>query len=185
VLPQHLTFTAPECYERLGSLVQMNPPIREARHQEALWQAINQGLVDVLGSDHAPHTLAEKQKPYPACPSGLTGVQTMVPLMLDHVHHGRLTLERLVDLTSAGPARVLGVAGKGRIALGYDADFTIVDLKKQQTIENSWIVSKSGWTAYDGMRVTGWPVATIVRGNIVMREGSLANQPQGQQVRFI
>lgn len=182
--PQHLTLAAPECYERLGTLAQMNPPIRDARHREALWAAIAGGIVDVLGSDHAPHTLAEKDLPYPASPSGMTGVQTLVPIMLNHVAEGRLGLERLVDLTSAGPARIFGIAGKGRIAIGYDADFTVVDLKAERTITNDWIASRCGWTPFDGKRVTGWPVATILRGHTVMRDGQLLGQPGGEPIRF-
>ena len=184
VLPQHLTLAAPECYQRLGTLAQMNPPIREARHRDALWRAVNDGVVDCIGSDHAPHTLEEKARPYPRSPSGLTGVQTLVPVMLDHVAHGRLTLPRFVELTSAGTQRVFGVAGKGRIALGYDGDLTIVDLKARRRIENKWIASKTGWTAFDGMDVTGWPKATIIRGRIVMRDDELLAAPIGQAVRF-
>ena len=184
VLPQHLTLSAPEAYERLGSLAQMNPPIRTAIHREALWQAVRDGIVDCIGSDHAPHTLEEKQRPYPQSPAGLTGVQTLVPLMLDHVNAGRLTLQRFVDLTSAGPARIFGVAGKGRIALGYDADFTIADTKAKRTISNDWIASKSGWTPYDGQTVTGWPIATVVRGLVVMRNDELIGRPIGALARF-
>ncbi|MGE5477842.1 MAG: dihydroorotase [Bacteroidales bacterium] len=182
--PQHLTLAAPECYERLGTYAQMNPPIREAHHRDALWRAINDGTVDVLGSDHAPHTREEKDKPYPQSPSGMTGVQTLVPLMLDHVNAGRLSLERFVDLTSAGPARIYNLAGKGRIALGYDADFTLVDMKAERVITNQWIVSRCGWTPFDGTRVTGWPVGTIVRGNPVMMDGTLVGDPIGKPVRF-
>jgi dihydroorotase len=184
VLPQHLTLTAPECYERLGTLAQMNPPIRDKRHQDALWQAIREGVVDVLGSDHAPHTLEEKAKPYPQSPSGLTGVQTMVPLMLNHVAEGRLSLQRMVDLLSTSQARVFGIVGKGRIAKGYDADFTIVDLNVTRTIENKWIASKVGWTPFDGMTVRGWPVMTIIRGQLVMRDDALLGTPIGQPMRF-
>ena len=184
VLPQHLTLAAPECYERLGTLAQMNPPIREARHRDALWAAINAGIVDCIGSDHAPHTLEEKARPYPRSPSGLTGTQTMVPLLLDHMAQGRLTLQRFVDLTSAGAARIFGIAGKGRIAVGYDGDFTVVDIKAKRTITNKWIASRTGWTAFDGMTVTGWPIATIVRGHIVMRDDALLNKPVGEAVRF-
>ncbi|MGE4061970.1 MAG: dihydroorotase [Rhodospirillaceae bacterium] len=184
VLPQHLTLAAPECYQRLGTLAQMNPPIREARHRDALWKAIADGIVDCVGSDHAPHTREEKARPYPRSPSGLTGVQTLLPLMLNHVAEGRLTLQRLVDLTSAGPARIFGIAGKGRIAVGYDADFTVVDLKAKRTIANDWIASKAGWTAFDGMEVTGWPEATIVRGNVVMRDDEVQGRPIGAPVRF-
>jgi dihydroorotase len=184
VLPQHLTLAAPECYERLGTLAQMNPPIRDARHREALWRAVADGVVDCIGSDHAPHTLEEKARPYPRSPSGLTGVQTLVPIMLDHVAAGRLTLQRFVELTTAGTQRVFGVANKGRIALGYDGDLTIVDLKARREITNKWIASKSGWTPFDGMTVTGWPKATIVRGHIVMREDEVLGTPKGAVVRF-
>ena len=172
--PNHLTLTAPEAYERLGALAQMNPPVRDEGHREGIWRGLTQGIVDVLGSDHAPHTLEEKQNAtYPNTPSGMTGVQTLVPVMLDHINKGRLSLARFVDLTSAGPQRIFGIARKGRIAAGYDADFTIVDLKKQMTITNDWIASKCGWTPYDGVSVTGWPVGTMVRGKVVMWEGEL------------
>jgi len=182
--PQHLTLAAPECYERLGTYAQMNPPIREAHHREALWKAVSEGLVDVIGSDHAPHTREEKNKTYPNTPSGMPGVQTLAPILLDHVNAGRLSLERFVDLTSAGAARIFGIAGKGRIAKGFDADFTIVDLKKKRKIENSWIASKCGWTPFDGMETTGWPVATIIRGKAVMRDHALTQASQGQPLRF-
>ncbi|GAB5478473.1 MAG: dihydroorotase [Marinobacter nauticus] len=185
VTPHHLTMAAPECYQRLGSLAQMNPPVREQRHQDALWQAIREGTVDVIGSDHAPHTLEEKAKPYPQSPSGMTGVQTLLPVMLDHVHNGRLTLQRLVDLTSAGPARIFGLEGKGRIALGYDADLTIVDLSAQRTITNDWIASRSGWTPYDGKKITGWPIHTVIRGHVVVREEQLEGAPRGKTIQFL
>ena len=155
-----------------------------ARHRDGLWRGVQQGVVDVLGSDHAPHTLEEKAKPYPQSPSGMTGVQTTAPLLLDFVNAGRLTLARFVDLTSAGPARIFGIAGKGRVAVGYDADFTIVDLKRRETITNDWVASRVGWTPYDGREVTGWPVGTFVRGKKVMWEGELITPSQGQPVRF-
>ena len=183
--PQHLTLAAPECYERLGTYAQMNPPIRESRHREALWRAVREGLVDVIGSDHAPHTREEKEKTYPDTPSGMPGVQTLVTILLDHVNAGRMSLERFVDLTSAGAQRLFGIASKGRIAKGYDADFTIVDLKKKQKIENSWIASKCGWTPFDGMETTGWAVATIIRGKTVMRDRALTLASQGEPIRFV
>jgi len=183
--PQHLTLAAPECYERLGTYAQMNPPIRDARHREALWKAVNEGLVDVIGSDHAPHTREEKDKVYPDTPSGMPGVQTLATILLDHVNAGRMTLERFVDLTSAGAARIFGIASKGRISLGFDADFTIVDLKKKRKIENSWIASRCGWTPFDGMTTTGWPVATIIRGKTVMRDHALVLPSQGAPLRFV
>ncbi len=185
VTPHHLTLAAPECYERLGTRAQMNPPVREARHREALWRAVASGLVDVLGSDHAPHLPEEKAKDYPASPSGMPGVQTLVPVMLDHVNAGRLSLQRFVDLMCEGPHRLFQIAGKGRIAQGYDADFTVVDLKARRTITNEWIASRCGWTPYDGMPVTGWPVMTIVRGRPVMREDEILGPAPGRPMRFM
>jgi dihydroorotase len=185
VTPHHLTLEAPECYERLGTRAQMNPPVRGGEHRAAIWHGLQQGVVDVLGSDHAPHTLDEKAGTYPATPSGMTGVQTLVPLMLDHVNAGRLSLLRFVDLTSAGPARLFGIASKGRIAAGYDADLTVVDLKRRATIANSWIKSRAGWTPYDGMAVTGWPVGTFVRGARVMWDDELIDAARGEAVRFL
>lgn len=185
VLPHHLTLCAPECYERLGTLAQMNPPVRDRAHREGLWRALREGVVDVIGSDHAPHTRDEKGRPYPQSPSGMTGVQTLLPVMLDHVHQGRLSLARLVDLTSAGPARVFGIEGKGRIAVGYDADLTLVDLKARRTIRNEWIASLCGWTPYHGMEVTGWPVATVIRGHVVVRDEVLVGEARGEPVAFL
>lgn len=182
--PHHLTLEAPDCYEVLGTYAQMNPPVRDASHRAAIWAALQSGVVDVLGSDHAPHTREEKDHAYPGSHSGMTGVQTLVPIMLDHVAKGRLSLERLVDLTSAGPQRLFGIRTKGRIAVGYDADLTVVDLKRTHTIENEWIASRCGWTPYDGVTVTGWPVGTVVRGERVMWEGSLVAEATGQPVRF-
>ncbi|HEV7286246.1 MAG TPA: dihydroorotase [Kaistia sp.] len=182
--PHHLTLSSDD-YARLGTLLQMNPPIRDARHRTGVWKGVAQGIIDVLGSDHAPHTLEEKAKPYPASPSGMTGVQTLVPIMLDHVNAGRLTLERLADLTSAGPARIFGMARKGRIAVGYDADLTIVDMKRRETITNKWIASRAGWTPYDGKRVIGWPVGTVVRGRRVMWDGEITEPSIGEPIQFL
>ncbi len=183
--PQHLTLAAPECYERLGAYAQMNPPIRDARHRDALWKAVGEGLIDVIGSDHAPHTRAEKDKTYPDTPSGMPGVQTLATILLDHVNAGRMSLERFVDLTASSAARIFGIAGKGRIALGYDADFTIIDLKKKRKIENSWIASRCGWTPFDGMTTQGWPIATIIRGRTVMRDHALTQASVGEAIRFV
>ncbi|WP_412058390.1 dihydroorotase [Bartonella sp. DGB2] len=179
----HLTLSA-DYYQCLGTLAQMNPPVRESRHRDGLWYGIQQGIVDVLGSDHAPHRLEEKAKPYPASPSGMTGVQTTVPIMLDHVNAGRLSLLRFVDLTSHGPQRVFGIKGKGRLAVGYDADLTIVDLKHEAVLENSQMATKVGWTPYNGKRVKGWPVGTIIRGKRVMWEGELITPSIGEPIAF-
>ena len=184
VTPHHLTLSADD-YTRLGTRLQMNPPVRDDAHREAIWAALNSGIVDVLGSDHAPHTLEEKAKPYPHSPSGMPGVQTLVPVMLDHVNKGRLSLERFVDLTSHGPGRIFGIAGKGRIAQGYDADFTIVDMQRTETITNNWIESRCQWTPYHGMTVKGWPVGTIVRGRRVMWHGEIQGEAAGQPIRFM
>ena len=183
VLLNHLTQTD-EAYDRLGGYAVMNPPIRDARHMEAAWAAVADGTVDVVGSDHAPHSRAAKERPWPDGAAGLTGVQTIVPLMLDHVSAGRLSLSRLVDLMCAGPARVYGVVGKGRLAAGYDADFTLVDMGKARTIEESWIASPCGWTPFAGHRCQGWPVGTIIRGAPVMREDEVLGAPRGTAVRF-
>jgi dihydroorotase len=185
VTPNHLTLVAPECYERLGTFAQMNPPVRDASHLAGIWAGITDGTVDVLGSDHAPHTAEEKHHPYPESHSGMTGVQTLVPLMLDHVNSGRLTLERFVDLTSAGPQRIFGMIGKGRIAVGYDADLTIVDMGRKEIITNGWIQSRSQWTPYDGVQVKGWPVGTFVRGRRVMWQGEIEAKAAGAPVRFL
>jgi dihydroorotase len=185
VLPNHLTLAAPDAYERLKGKAQQNPPIRDAHHRAALWEAVRNGLVDILGSDHAPHTVEEKAKPYPQSPSGTPGVQTLVPVMLTHVAEGRLSLERFVDLTSAGPQRVFQLAGKGRIALGYDADLTLVDLAARRSITDAQQASKAGWTPFDGMVAKGWPLATIVRGQVVMREDELVTKAAGAPIRFL
>ncbi|MDP6604357.1 MAG: dihydroorotase [Rhodospirillales bacterium] len=184
VTPLHLTFAAPEAYTRLGSRVQTNPPVRTEVHRDALWAAIRDGLCDVIASDHSPHTLDEKARPYPESPSGTPGVQTLVPVMLDHVHAGRLSLARFVELVSAGPARVFEIVGKGQIECGYDADFAVVDLGAKRTIEDDWIASRVGWTPFAGMHVTGWPVYTVIRGNIVMAEDAAVGEPAGQPLRF-
>jgi dihydroorotase len=183
--PAHLTLAAPDCYERLGTFAQLNPPVRDATHRAGLWHGLAQGVIDSVGSDHSPHTRAEKAHPYPKTHSGMPGVQTLVPLMLDHVNAGRLSLQRFVDLTSAGPARIFGIARKGRIAAGYDADLTVVDLKRRATITDGWIASRAGWSPYNGVSVAGWPLGTFVRGHKVMWEGELTAPSQGERVQFL
>jgi len=185
VTPQHLTLEAPEAYERLKAFAQMNPPIREARHVAGLWKGVDQGLFDVLGSDHAPHTREEKARPYPQSPSGMPGVQTLVPIMLNHVAEGRLSLERFIDMTSHGAQRIFAIANKGRMAVGWDADFTIVDLNAEREITEDWVASKCGWSPFTGKTVKGWPMATIIRGQAVMRDGELTASGIGKPVRFM
>jgi dihydroorotase len=184
VTPHHLTLDE-TAYARLGTYAQMNPPVRDAKHREAIWGGVSNGVADILGSDHAPHTREEKDHPYPDSHSGMTGVQTLVPTMLDHVNAGKLSLQRFVDMTSAGPNRLFGIANKGRIAVGYDADLTIVDMKRRETITNDWVQSRAGWTPYDGVAVTGWPVGTVVRGHRVMWQGELVTPAVGRPMRFL
>ncbi|MEM1289753.1 MAG: dihydroorotase [Pseudomonadota bacterium] len=183
VTPHHLTLSSDD-YASLGTYLQMNPPVRDKQHQHGIWWGVGHGVADVIGSDHAPHTRAEKQAEYPASPSGMPGVQTLVPIMLDHVAAGRLSLARFVDMTSHGPQRLFGLAEKGRIAVGYDADLTIVDLKQAWKISDDWIASRCGWTPYDGKDVKGRPVGTIVRGKKVMWEGQLVAGEGGEAARF-
>lgn len=185
VLPQHLTLFAPDCYDKLGTYAQQNPPIREKHHMERIWQAVLDGTVDVIGSDHAPHTKEEKNKPYPSSPSGVPGVQTLVPIMLNHVNNGKLPLERFVEMVTMNTARVFGIKNKGALRQGFDADVTIVDMKKQKTITNDWIASRCGWTPFDGMQVTGWPTHTIVGGKLVMENDQVVMPHQGQPVDFM
>ncbi len=182
--PQHLTLAAPDCYERLGTFAQMNPPIRDARHRDGLWRAVKNGVVDVIGSDHAPHTREEKGNSYPLSPSGMPGVQTLLPLLLNHVAQGQLTLERLVDLTSHGANRIFNLRDKGRLAVGYHADYTLVDLKQRWVVEEKWLRSKCRWSPYTGMTLTGKPEGTVIRGNRVMWNGELIGKAQGEPVRF-
>jgi dihydroorotase len=184
VTPQHLTLAGEEAYPRLGTHAQMNPPIRSGAHRDGLWHWLMQGVPDVLGSDHAPHTVEEKAQPYPQAPSGMPGVQTLLPIMLTHVAAGRLSLAKLVELTSAGPQRLFGMTGKGRIAYGYDADFSVVDLRARWTVTEDWLASRAGWSPYTGDAMVGRPVGTIIRGQRVMWEGQLADKAIGRPVRF-
>ncbi len=182
--PQFLLMQAPECYEELGTKAQMNPPIRGKRHKEAVWRALENGIVDVIGTDHAPHTLEEKALAYPNSPSGMPGVQTLVPLMLDLVNQRRLSLEKVVELLCHNPAKIYHIKNKGHLKIGYDADLTIVDLKKQMKIENSWIKSKVGWTPYDQLKLSAWPFATLIGGQIAMLEDEILGLPSGQLLEF-
>ena len=184
VTPQHLTLNAPECYDELGSFSQMNPPIREIRHLKGLWKGIDDGVVDIIGSDHAPHTIEEKNKPYPECPSGMPGVQTLLPIMLNHVNNGKLSLFKLCQLIATNPSKLFKVQNKGEIKLNNDADLTIIDMNKEVKITNDMMANKSGWTPFNNKIVKGWPIMTIVNGNIVMRDGELIGKPKGKPILF-
>jgi len=184
VTPQHLTLRGEEAYPRLGTYAQMNPPIRSGAHADGLMHWLRMGIPDVIGSDHAPHTIEEKAKTYPASPSGMPGVQTLLPIMLDHVLNGRMTLERLIDMTSAGVQRIFGLQSKGRIAIGYDADFSVVDLKGRFTITQDWLESRCGWSPYTGLELKGRVVGTVIRGHQVMWDAQLADAAVGEPLRF-
>jgi len=182
--PQHLTLYAPDCYDKLGTYAQMNPPIRTKEHYDRLWVAIKNNVVDVLGSDHAPHSKENKDKEYPNSPSGMPGVQTIFPVMLDHVNNGKLSLEQLIKLMCENPCRIFGIKDKGYIKEGFDADLTIVDMNKEQVIKNEMIASKCGWTPFNNYKVKGFPIGTIVNGNLVMSEGKIISKAQGQPMVF-
>ncbi len=184
VTPQHLFFYSPECYNDLGTLTQMNPPIRNKEHNIGLWRGIKEKIVDVIGSDHAPHTFEEKEKDYPESPSGMTGVQTILPIMLNFVNEGKLGIEDVVRLLCYNPTKIYNIKNKGEIKIGNDADFSVVDLKREFTISNEWIASKSAWTPYNGLKIRGLPVFTIVNGVIVMQDGEIISEPCGKEVLF-
>lgn len=185
VTPNHLSLVAPDCYRDLGTRAQMNPPLRDARHQAALWKAVRNGLIDIVGSDHAPHTQAEKAQDYPASPSGMPGVQTLLPLMLHHVQAGRLSLLRLIELSCWNPAKRYGLARKGRIALGYDADLVALEPDLAFTVGQDWLASKAGWSPYEGWSLVGMPRVTWLRGQAVQRDGALVGTPAGQPVQVV
>ena len=184
ITPQHLTLYAPDCYDKLGSYAQMNPPLRTKEHYDRLWVAIKNNIVDVLGSDHAPHSKENKDKEYPNTPSGMPGVQTIFPVMLDHVNNGKLTLEQLIKLMCENPCKIFGIKNKGYIKEGYDADLTITDMSKEVTIKNEMIASKCGWTPFNNYKVKGFPVGTIVNGTLVMFEGKVIEESKGTPLKF-
>ena len=184
VTPQHLTLASPQCYDELGTFAQMNPPIRGANHRAALWKALEQGIVDVIGSDHAPHTREEKADAYPHSPSGMPGVQTLLPLMLNHMAEGKLSLERLVELTSLNAKKLFKLTEKGEVLEGNHADLTFVDLGRSETITEDWVASRVGWSPFTGMQIKGWAVGTMVRGQRVMWENELLTPATGQPIKF-
>ena len=184
VTPQHLFFSSPECYERLGTFAQMNPPIRDKLHKEKLWYGVSRGIIDVIGSDHAPHTIDEKKKDYPESPSGMTGVQTLLPIILNFVNERKLSIYDLVRMACVNPCKIYKIANKGQIKSGFDADLTVIDLNKKFTISNNWIESKSKWTPYDNLKIKGMPIYTIVNGKIIMSENEIISKPSGKIVEF-
>ena len=184
ITPQHLTLSSHECYEKLGTYAQMNPPIREKIHQDRLWYAVRNNFVDIIGSDHAPHLKANKEKTYPDTPSGMPGVQTLLPVMLNHVNEGKLKLEQLVKFLCENPANIFGIKNKGFIKEGFDADFTIIDLEEIIEIKNEKIESKCGWSPFDGYKFKGNPVATIINGEIKMKNEKIIGDPTGKPMKF-
>ncbi len=182
--PQHLTMYAPDCYDKLGTYAQMNPPLRTKEHYDRLWVAIRNNIVDVLGSDHAPHLKENKDKEYPNSPSGMPGVQTIFPVMLDHVNNGKLTLQQLINLMSENPCKIFGIKNKGYLKEGYDADLTIADMNKEVVIKNEMIASKCKWTPFNNHKVKGFPVATIVNGHLVMSDGKVIVESKGTPLKF-
>ncbi len=184
ITPQHLTLFAPDCYEKLKTFSQMNPPIRTKDHHDRLWEAVKKSLVSTIGSDHAPHTKEEKNKKYPLSPSGMPGVQTLLPVMLDHVNKGKLKIEQLIKLVCENPCDLFGIKNKGYIKENYDADLTLVDMNKEVVIKDSWIESKCGWTPFNNHKVKGFPIATIVNGEIVMENSKIISSAKGKPLTF-
>jgi dihydroorotase len=184
VTPQHLWFAAPDAYDRLGTKAQMNPPIRSEEHRAALWSALQEGHFDVFGSDHAPHTLEEKAKSYPASPSGMPGVETMLPVLLTFAAQGRISYRTIAKMLCETPAALYTMRGKGRIAPGFDADFAIIDPAKEYVLDEKTLHSKCGWSPYHGESLTGKVVAVYVHGQRVMQDGEEIGVPAGRVVDF-
>jgi dihydroorotase len=184
ITPQHLTMSSPECYDKLGTYAQMNPPIRDKSHQDRLWYGVRNNILDIIGSDHAPHLKKNKDKIYPETPSGMPGVQTLVPVMLNHVNDGKLTLQQFINFVCENPAKIFGINNKGYIKVGYDADFTIVDLDKEIEIKNKNIESKCKWSPFNGQIFKGTPVSTIINGEIKMKDGKILGDPSGKPILF-
>ena len=184
ITPQHLTMSSPECYDKLGTYAQMNPPIRDKSHQDRLWYGVRNNILDIIGSDHAPHLKKNKDKIYPESPSGMPGVQTLVPVMLNHVNDGKLTLQQFINFVCENPVKIFGIKNKGYIKVGYDADFTIIDLDKEIEIKNKNIESKCKWSPFNGQIFKGTPVSTIINGEIKMKDGKILGNPSGKPMLF-
>ena len=184
VCPQHLLLNGPEVYEKLGSLAQMNPPLRERHHSIGLWKGLKEGTIQCIATDHAPHTMAEKSQLYGKAPSGMPGVETSLPLMLNEVRKGNASLNDITKWMSEAPARLYGIVNRGKIEIGYNADLVIVDLKLEKTVQNGALMTKVNWSPYHGQTLTGWPVTTIVNGNIVFNKGKIIEGNLGQEVNI-
>ncbi|MEW6071282.1 MAG: dihydroorotase [Planctomycetota bacterium] len=182
--PNHLFLCAPACYAAHGTHAQMNPPVRDARHRDALRAAVADGTIACVGSDHAPHTLAEKARPYPRSPAGIPGVQTTLPLLLTAVRDGWLGLPDVVRLLGTRPAAVYGIARKGRIAPGMDGDLVLVDPRIRAPLPLAWLRSRAGFSPFAGVELAGWPVLTVLRGAVVHRDHAPVGSPAGAPLGF-
>ncbi|WP_202925238.1 dihydroorotase [Myxacorys almedinensis] len=183
VTPQHLLLNIND-YEKLGSLLQMNPPIRSPHDNEVLWQALRDGVIDFIATDHAPHTLAEKAQPYPNSPSGMPGVETSLALMLTQAKQGRCTVAQVANWMSAAVAKAYQIPNKGLIEPGYDADLVLVDLENDHPVQREDIVTKCGWSPFEGWNLTGWAQITIVGGQVAYDRGTLNTNVRGQALQF-
>lgn len=181
VCPHHLFFST-EDYDRLGTQVQMNPSVKSPDDARQLWYALLSGAIQVIATDHAPHTWQEKQADYPNSPSGLPAVENSLALLLDQANQQRCSLPQIASWMSDAPARVWGLVGKGRIAVGYDADLVLVDMSQRTTIRNSQQWTRSGWSPWDGQTLQGWPVRTLVAGQTVFHAGRLDDSLRGTAV---
>ena len=183
VTPQHLLLNT-EAYAKIGTLAQMNPPLRSPENNDVLWKALLDGVIDFIATDHAPHTLEEKAKVYPHSPSGMPGVETSLPLMLTQAMQERCSLAQVVNWMSTAPAKAYGIENKGAIAIGYDADLVLVDLQNYRPVVREELLTKCGWSPFEGWNLTGWPVITIVGGQIVFERGKLHTDVRGQALTF-
>lgn len=183
VTPHHL-FLSTDDYVKYQNMIRVNPPIREAADRDALWQGIADGTVDMVATDHAPHLLEEKQRTYRQAPSGVPGVQTMIPLLLHAVHEGRLTLEKVVELTAANPAAKFGLARKGVIKAGADADLMVVDMNLSEKVDKHFLWTKCHWSPFEDRRLTGWPVMTFVNGTLMYEWRETFHDGHGKEVTY-
>ena len=184
VCPQHLLFSSETIYDKIGNLAKCNPPIRTERHATTLWKRLLDGTIDCIATDHAPHTLEEKARPFLQAPAGMPGVEWSLPLMLNRVHEGRATLQNVAAWMSENPARCYSIPRKGRLEEGYDGDIVLVDMKQQRTIEDEGTFSRCGWTPYRGETITGWPVLTALLGRAVFRDGQIIEGVRGRELTF-